>query len=809
MIERLNPEQLRKTYPADRFQDISESIPEHQMAIIGQKRVKKALHFGLNNRAMGFNIFISVHQGKEKWDSLRPFLEKLAREVSPPADWCYVNNFDDSYKPIAIELPAGKGKELKRDVKNFINQLKRRLTKAFESEEFQQQQNTIQQQLNQGQQEMFAKLNEEAQKEGFVIQRTGSQIVAVPVKDGEPMTDEDFRQLSEEEKQEILKKQREFQQRIQEAIRQSQDMQKKINEEVAELEREIALSVIEGMLEDLKGKYEDIPAIPKYLDNMKEDMLDNLELLLQEEGQQGQNPMAAQMQQMQKQSVESRYQVNVLVDNSETEGAPIVVELNPTYKNLFGKIERESVMGTLVTDYTLLRAGALHKANCGYLIIPVKELLLAPFAYENLKRALRQSEVEIEELTEKQGFISAKSLKPEPIDLDVQIILVGTPEIYQLLYRLDEDFKALFKVKADFDPVIEASEENLQEVASLLQTTSKKESMLNVNPSAIGGLIEYGHRVAGHREKISAHFEELSDVLREANFYASGDSASEVTAEHIRQATEEKKYRSDLLHEKIKELIESNILFIDVEGAKAGQINGLSVLDTGDIMFGRPNRITASVSVGKGNIIDIEREAKLGGPVHTKGVMILSGFLFDKFGKDKPLSLAVRLVFEQSYGGVDGDSASSAELYTILSRLSGLPLKQGIAVTGAVNQKGEVQAVGGINEKIEGFFEVCKQKGLSGEQGVLIPASNTINLMLKEEVVEAVENDQFHIWPVRTIEEGIEHLTGTKAGATHWDEATATLEFEEDSVYAHVNEYLERMAESWKGYSASQEAMGS
>lgn len=808
MIDRLNPDQLRKTYLPEQFADISESIPEHQMAIIGQKRVKKALRFGLNNRAMGFNIFVAVNQGKEKWDSLRPFLEKLAREVSPPMDLCYVNNFDDSYRPKAIELPSGKGKELKRDVRNFINQLKRRLKEAFQSEEFQQQQNAIQQNLSQGQQEMLAKLNEEAQKEGFVIQRTGAQIVAVPVKDGEPMTDEDFRQLSQEEQQSIMQKQQEFQQRIQKAIRQTQDMQKKVQEEMADLERQTALSVMESMLADLMEKYKDVARIPEYFDSMKEDILENLEPLLREEGQEGQNPMMAQMQQMQKQSVEARYEVNVLVDNSDTEGAPIVVELNPTYKNLFGKIERESVMGTLVTDYTLLRAGALHKANCGYLIIPAKELLLAPFAYENLKRALRQGEVEIEELSEKQGFISAKSLKPEAVELDVQVILIGTPQIYQLLYRLDEDFKALFKVKADFDPVIEANEENLREVAGLLQTTSKKESMLNVNRSAIGGLIEYGHRAAGHREKLSAHFEELADILREANFYASSDSADEVTAGHVRQAIQEKKYRSDLIHEKIKELIEKNVLFIDVEGAKTGQINGLSVLDTGDIMFGRPNRITASVSVGKGNIIDIEREAKLGGPVHTKGVMILSGFLFDKFGKDKPLSLAVRLVFEQSYSGVDGDSASSAELYTILSRLSGLPLKQGIAVTGAVNQKGDVQAVGGINEKIEGFFEVCKQKGLNGEQGVLIPASNTINLMLKEEVVEAVKNDQFHIWPVRTINEGIEHLTGKRAGETYWDEATGTLEFEEDSVYARVNKYLQRMAESWKEYGPGQEAVG-
>lgn len=797
MIEALIPDQLRKTYAADYFKGISETLPDHRMAVIGQKRVRKALYLGLKNRSRGFNVYISAHRGKEKWEALRPFLEKLAENGSTPKDWCYVNNFEDSYRPVKLELPQGMAMKFKKDIRNFINQVKQTLEKVFQGEEFRRQQNALQQKINEQQKQVFAELNEKAKKEGFMIQQQGPQVFAVPMKDGEQMSEQDFHQLDSEEQEEIMEKQQELQQLIQETIRRNKEFENQANEQLAELERETALSVMEDLIKELREKYAELPKIKDFLDDLKEDILDNLSLFLQDEEPEGQNVMA-QLQQMQQESLEQRYDVNVLVDNGDLDGVPVVVEFNPTYDNLFGKIEREPVMGTLTTNFSLLRPGALHRANGGYLILPVKELLMAPLSWENFKRALRARKIQIEDLSQKQGFVSVKSLKPEPIDLDVQVLLLGPPQLFSLLNQIDEDFQTLFKLKADFDPVIDATEDQVKEVGSLLQTVAQRESLSHVSPPAISKLIEYGHREAAHHEKISAEFELLSDIMREADFYAAEDSSDEIRAEDIQKAIREKKFRSDLMHEKIKELIDAGSLFIDVEGEKAGQINGLSVIQTGDIIFGRPNRITASVGVGKEGIIDIEREAKLGGPVHTKGVMILSGFLNDKFGRDKPLSLSLRLVFEQSYNGVDGDSASSAELYTILSRLSGLSLRQGLAVTGSINQKGEIQPVGGINEKIEGFFEVCKQKGLTGDQGVLIPASNMVNLMLKEEVVEAAADKKFSIWPVETIDEGIELLTGVKAGKGSWDEEKGVQEFEADSVFGKADRRLRQMAEKWK-----------
>ncbi|MCB1124333.1 MAG: AAA family ATPase, partial [Verrucomicrobiae bacterium] len=473
-----------------------------------------------------------------------------------------------------------------------------------------------------------------------------------------------------------------------------------------------------------------IDEIPQYLEDLKQDILDNLNLFLQDQPD-DLNFEATQL----KRSLHQRYEINVIVDNSELESAPILIELNPTYNNLFGKIERESIMGTLVTNFTLIRSGALHRANGGYLILPVEELLRSPFSWETLKRAMRNQHIEIEDPTEKLGFITTKSLRPEPIPINLQIILIGQPYIFHLLYHLDSEFKKLFKVKADFDPTMKVTEENLKELRDFIHSTCQDEKLLPVSNDALAKIFEYGHRLAGHQHKMTTQLDEIADILREANFYAQRDVHQSISAEFIQEAIREKKYRSNLIQEKIQEMIEEGIINIELEGRKTGQVNGLSVMDLGDIAFGRPSRITASASIGSGGIVDIEREAEMSGPIHTKGVLILSGFLFDKFGRDKQLNLSLSLVFEQNYGGVDGDSASSAELYAILSRLSGIPVRQGIAVTGSVDQQGRVQAVGGINEKIEGFFEVCKHRGLNGEQGVLIPVSNVVHLMLQEEVV--------------------------------------------------------------------------
>lgn len=792
----LKPQQLRKTYTPDQLKDYSEKISEHRKAIIGQKRAVQALRFGLGNRAPGFNVYVSVpSRGENKIDLIRHFLEELAEKSSAPSDWCYVNNFADPHCPNALQLPAGKAGELKKDIEQFLDEAQRALVKTFESDEYAEKQDAIRKEAGKKQQLIFNELNEKAQRENFLLKTTPMEILAIPKKEDKPITDEQFQQMSKEERSEILAKQRAFQDLLRIAMRQSRELEKEATHQLFELEQQAALYAIEDLLQELMERYRQIEEVPEYLEDMKNDILENLALFLQEEQESANIGIR-----LQRSALYQRYEVNVLVDNSKLEKAPITVELNPSFNNLFGKIERESVMGTLVTNFSLIRSGALHEANGGFLILPLDDLLREPFSWDTLKRALRNRRIEIEDPTERMGFISAKSLKPEPIPLNLQVILIGQQRLFYLLHQFDDDFHDLFKVKAEFDVVMPASQENIADLCRFVNSLHESEKILPVDKTALVKILEHGHRLAEHQEKLSSQLDEITDTLREANYYAGKESAATITDQHINQAIREKEYRSDLIHEKIKELIEQKIIVIDMEGEKTGQVNGLAVFDLGDVAFGRPNRITASVSVGLQGIVDIEREVELGDPVHSKGVMILSGFLFDKFGKDKPLNLSARLVFEQSYSGIAGDSASSAEVYAILSALSGLPIRQGVAVTGSVNQKGQVQAVGGINQKIEGFFEVCRQQGLTGEQGVLLPASNVRHLMLKEEVIEAVSQGQFHLWAVETIDEGIEILTGIQAGTTEWNAPEGTLEFEKDSVYDRVNRRLLQLTEAWQTY---------
>jgi lon-related putative ATP-dependent protease len=492
-----------------------------------------------------------------------------------------------------------------------------------------------------------------------------------------------------------------------------------------------------------------------------------------------------------KEPVEKRYQVNIVTDNSSQKGAPVILEPNPSYNNLFGRIEQEARFGTLVTDFTLIRGGSLHQANGGYIVLPVNDLIRNPLAWDSLKRALTNDVIEIEDVSEKLSFATTKSLKPQPIPLNIKVILVGKPDIYQALLSYDEHFIELFKVKADFDSQMPRNMENTLNYSRFVSHLCEVEELRHLDSKALARIVEHGSRLADDQEKLSTRFGEISDVVREANYYAQLDGSDQIHVEQIRKAIDEHFYRSSLYQGRIIEMIERGVIKIDITGEQVGQVNGLSVLEMGDVMFGQPNRITASIGLGRSGLMDIEREAELGGPTHSKGVMILGGFLAEKFSQDKPLSLSARLVFEQSYSGVDGDSASSTELYAILSALSGLPIRQAIAVTGSVNQKGTVQAIGGVNQKIEGYFLVCKSIGLTGDQGVLIPESNLSNLMLKEEVLEAARAGKFHIWPVSSIEDGIEVLTGVPAGKL---ELNGT--FTEGSVFNKVNQRLQRMADT-------------
>jgi len=792
LVDELNPESLRKKCDSKfiRCETTEDLLPIRE--IIGQERAVRALKFGLGIKDHGFNIYVAGYHGTGRKTAVKNFVEEVARDKPVPPDWCYVNNFSNQYEPQAIELPAGKGKELRDDVKNLIDNIRTALPKAFESDDYAARRDATIRGLETQRKDLIDKLNAKAQQEGFVIQSTPIGLLLIPVINGKPISQEELLTLPPETKSKIQEKREKLDAELRNTMRQFLDMERKIREELKKLNRDVALYAIGHLVEDLIEKYSVNSEITTYLKDTQKDILDNLAQFVQRGESQQQMPFPVPWM---KEASFRKYEVNVVVDNSDCKGAPVIMETNPTYQNLIGRTEKEAQFGALVTDFTMIRGGSLHKANNGFLIIPVEALLRNPFSYEALKRAIRDTKIVIEEPQERYGFISTKSLKPEPIPLSVKVILIGNPYLYQQLFVLDTDFKELFKVKAEFDTTMARTEENVKRYAAFVCTLCKKENLKHLDQSALAKLIEYSQRIADDQQKLSTRFAEVGDIIREANFYAVQEKSNTVSENHIKKAIEEKIYRSKLIQEKIQEMISRGVLLIDTDLEKVGQVNGLSVMGLGDFAFGSPSRVTASIGLGREGVIDIEREAKMGGPIHTKGVLILSGYLNEKYAKDKPLSLSARLVFEQNYGGVEGDSASSTELYAILSALSGLPIKQSLAVTGSVNQKGEVQAIGGVNEKIEGFFEVCKAKGFSGQQGVMIPASNVQNLMLKEEVVDAVKVGQFHIYSVKTIDEGIEVLTGVKAGERRKDGT-----FEENTVNYRVDKQLKSMAEKLKEF---------
>ncbi len=794
MVNELSSNQLRRICSPEFLQCRNTGELEPLQEIIGQERAVRALRFGLGIQDKGFNVYIAGYPGTGRTTAVKNFVEETAKKQPIPSDWCYVNNFNDEYTPKAIKLPPGKGKIFQKNMKNFVEDTKRALRKAFESEDYAaRRENTIKQVESQ-RKALIEQLNVEAQKDGFIIQSSPIGLLIIPIIKGKPVTDEELLALPTKVRSEIQDKRGQLESKLRTAMRQFTDLDRKVHEEITKLNRDIALYAIGNLVAELTEEYKGFSDVAAYLKSVQDDILNNLAQFIRS------SEEAAQQAQLQlpwmREPSFKKYEVTVVVDNSEVTGAPVIMASNPTYTNLFGRIEKEAQFGALVTDFTMIRGGFLHKANGGYLIVPVEELLINPFSYEGLKRALKSEHINIEELEERYGFLGTKSLKPEPIPLSVKVMLIGDPYLYQQLYLLDKEFSELFKVKADFDTSMARSEECLEKYAAFVCALCEKEKLKHLDGSGLAKLIEHSSRLADDQMKLSTRFAEVADIAREANFYALQDNAEFVTGEHVKKAIEEKVYRSKMIQEKIQEMIQREFILIDTESEKVGQVNGLSVVGLGDFAFGMPSRVTVSVGLGREGVVDIEREAKMGGPIHTKGVLILSGYLNEKYAKDKPLSLSARLVFEQNYEGVEGDSASSTELYSILSNLSGLPIKQSIAVTGSVNQKGEVQAIGGVNEKIEGYFEVCKAKGLTGKQGVMIPASNVQNLMLKEEVVEAVNEGKFHIYTAKTIDEGIETLTGVNAGTRGNDG-----NFDEGTVNALVDKKFREMADKFAMYS--------
>lgn len=757
--------------------------------IIGQDRALRALNFGLGIGDRGFNLYVAGPAGTGKTTAVRNFLEALAKDRPAPPDWCYVNNFRNPYEPLCIQFPTGRAATFRKDMRNFIDEVKRAVPKALQSEEFQSKREGLIKAAEERRNKILSDVGEDAERSGFSIQATALGLILVPILNGKPISEEKLASLPDRIKADLDKKRKDVETKFGEAVKQIAAIDREIRLALRKLTNDTVQYAIGFLMDGLLKNYADIPDVVAYLNDVRADILENFELFSgvpETKGSQAQL-LAPWMKDL----PFRRYDVNVIVDNSELKGAPVIFEENPTYANLFGRIEKEAQFGSFTTDFTLVKGGSIHKANGGHIVIPVEELLRNLLSYDGLKRALRNNRIVIEEAGERLGFISTKSLTPKPIPLNVKVILVGNPLTHQLLFAYDPEFREFFKVKADFDTVIDRNGENLRRYASFVCTLCGKEGLKHLESSAIAKVVEYGSRLAEDQKKLSTRFAEIADLIREANFYARQDGSEYVNAGHINKALEEKVYRSNLIQQKIVEMMQRGLILIDTSGARTGQVNGLSVISLGDFEFGRPSRVTASIGLGREGVVDIEREAKMGGPIHTKGVLILGGYLANKYAQDKPLSLSARLVFEQSYEGVEGDSASSTELYAILSALADLPIKQNIAVTGSVNQRGEVQAIGGVNEKIEGFYEVCKAKGLKGDETVMIPRSNAQDLMLKEEVVKAVKDGRFHIYPVSNIDEGMEILTGVRAGERRKDGS-----FEPDTVNYRVDRRIGEMAEA-------------
>ncbi|HHY99658.1 MAG TPA: AAA family ATPase [Tissierellia bacterium] len=765
--------------------------------VIGQDRAVKSMEFGLSMEAPGYNIFVLGPQGTGKTTYSQTVVSKVASRRKVPDDWCYINNFSEWDKPLAISLPAGRGKVFQKDMEKLIANLVVYIPKAFEGSNFQQQKDDIIQKTNKQMTEILRDIDKIAKNAGFAIQQAGPRILLIPLIEGRQMTQEEFNNLSEEEREKIDEKRNQTAKEIDEKIRDGQMVQRLAEEKAAEIQKQAALEAAAPFMEQLKEKYRDFRQIVDYLDKVLKDVAENHEIFssvrhsLDEniitKLQDGSDSLEEENIFEKTASVKdlkdpfTRYKVNLFINNENTKGAPVITENSPYYYNLFGKIEYKSHMMTTVTDFTMIKPGAIHKANGGYLILQAKDLLMDPFAWASLKKALKYKEAVVENIGEQSRYVPTVTLKPQPIPLNLKVILIGSYFYYQFL-AADEDFRKLFKVIVDFDVEMDRTPENIRHYVAFIASICEGENLKHFNCEALARVVEYGSRLADSQNKLSTRFNMVSEIVYEASALAQADFSEYVEGRHVQQAIKNKRYRSNRLEEKMQEQILNKKVLIDTEGAVVGQVNGLSVMGVSGYAFGLPSRITARTYAGREGIINIERETDMSGNIHSKGVLTLNGYLGGKFAQEKPLGLTAQVTFEQLYGGVEGDSASSAELHAILSSLSGVPIKQNLAVTGSVNQMGEIQPIGGVNEKIEGFFDVCSLKGLTGDQGVIIPVSNIDNLMLKDEVIEAVKNNLFHIYAVSTIEEGIELLTGVKAG-----KKDAYGEYEKDTIFYLAN----------------------
>jgi predicted ATP-dependent protease len=732
---------------------------------LGQNRAIEAIRFGVGMERAGYNLFAMGPEGVGRHTAVHRFLEQQAASQAVPAAWCYVNNFESPHKPRALQFPAGLARKFAHDMARLVEDLRSAIPAAFETDEYRMRRQEIETEFGEHQEQAVSAVEARARKDGIALLRTPAGFGFAPVRDDEVMTPQEFHKLPEAEQKRLEQAIAALQEELEAVLHEVPKWRREAQHRLRELNRQVISVAVNSLIEELVADYQALPHVRNYLKCVQEDVLNHAEQF--QKPKEGEQPMLFRIPLPQRDSGETalqRYRVNVLIDHADRPGAPVIYEDNPTHDNLVGRIEHESQMGALLTDFTMIKAGALHRANGGYLMLDARKVLSSPLAWEALKRALRASEVRIESLGQALSLISTSSLEPEPITLQLKVVLVGQRLLYYLLHAYDPEFGELFKVQVDFEEDMERNGEGDLQYARLLATLARKEKLKPFDRTAVARIIEFGSRAAGDAEKLSVHAQDLVDLLCESDFCAGKEGRTVVTVADVQRALELKERRADRVRARLQEQVLRGTVLIDSGGWRSGQINALSLMQLGRFAFGMPHRITARARMGSGKVIDIEREAQLGGPIHSKGVLILSGFLAGRYAISQPLSLSASLVFEQSYGGVEGDSASSAELYALLSALADVPIRQSLAVTGSVNQHGDVQAIGGASEKIEGFFAVCRARGLTGEQGVLIPASNVKHLALCEDVVKAVAAGQFHVYPVATVDQGIEILTGLPAG---------------------------------------------
>lgn len=760
LLRPLTPQQLHHTCDPQQFEFETTAELEGLTELIGQLRAMNAVRFGAGIRHDGYNVFVLGPSGMGKRSMVSQFLAAKAVAEEEQADWCYLNNFSQPHKPQAVRLPPGRGEELRHQMAQLVDYLRVAIPALFESEDYRAKTGAIEDEFNKQQEEVFKALGDDAAKQQIVLLRTPGGFAFAPTRNREVIPPDEYAKLPEEERQRIATAIADLQARLEKIMSQIPQWWKERSERVKQLSRETTLSTVRHAVDDLRAHFPDLPLIQSYLDVVQQDMVEHADDFRKQE----ESTTVSGLTIVTRESFH-RYQVNVLVTNGKQTGAPIVSEDNPTYSNLIGRVEHIAQLGALVTDFTLIKPGALHRANGGYLLLDVRKVLTQPFAWDALKRALQSREIRIESLGQMYSLVSTVSLEPEPIPLDVKIILFGDRLLYYLLQQYDPDFGELFKVAADFEERIERNADTHLLYARLIATLVAKEKLLPLDRTGVARVIEYSARLVGDAQRLSTHMRSVVDLLQESDYWAREAGLKATTASNVQQAIDAQIHRQDRVRDQLQEAILRGTLLIDTQGAVAGQINGLSVLELGGFAFAQPIRITATTRLGEGEMVNIEREVKLSGALHSKGVLILSSFLAARYAGNQPLALSASLVFEQSYGPVDGDSASLAELCVLLSNLANVPIRQSLAVTGSVNQLGEVQPIGAVNEKIEGFFDICASRGLTGEQGVLIPAANVKHLMLRRDVVAAAEAGRFHIYAVDHVDQAVGLLTGVPAGA--------------------------------------------